>query len=611
MAAATFPRTAFHAARPSAKAAVLIQTRQANPAVRQLALDRGLSERCALLLASRIDETDRAARLLSASLNSLDHPEGLPDIAIATDRILEALAKAEVCDLSTDHDADGQSGAAILHRCMVALGHPVDKLLFHISHRLTEGYGLNDSVADRILASDPRPTLVITADNGSSDQPRIARLRAAGVDVIVTDHHTIPLDGPPHSALACVNPIRPGFSYPDSTVCGAMVAWLLMANVRRVGIERGQFPASTPKFSPLLAIASIATVADCVSMASPNNRAVVRGGLQLLRSSSEPFCQAIRQRLGGPGHPITEETIGFQIAPRLAAHGRLDEAMPGIRFLGSSTLDQALSLFDILTEANDERKSIQRDLTDRAMFVAEQIVAAGVRGVAIHLADGMAGVHGITSSRITETYGLPSAMMSPVVGKPDLVAVSMRSIPGIHLKDVLDEMRSIAPSLLVAGGGHAAAAGAKVRLLDVELFQSLFDQCVKRRAPELQPARRFLVDGDLTGDMLTPEAYDDMASLSPFGRGFEPPLFKAVFRVREPRLVGKEGLHLQFRATLADGTSAKAIWFSAVPSPGAGSPLRDGDVAEGVFRLSDNVWNGRRRIELQCQHAGLADEGRS
>lgn len=583
---------------------VTIQSRYVDPESLKKCVAEGLEKDLAAIVAGRLTP-HQVDRYLKARLNHLDDPETLPDIDKAAKRVLCAIQSKEVISLSCDHDADGTGAAAIMCRALVAMGHSIDRIQFSISRRLTDGYGLNEAVAERILAAVPRPSLVITADNGSSDEDRIRSLTEAGIDVVVTDHHGIPPSGIPLSAYAVVSPVRSDSKYPDPTICGAMVAWLLMSHTRRLGITGGHLQPTTSSFKDLLGIAAISTVADCVSLASTNNRAVVSAGLRMLNSSREPFARALQSALASE-HPINEETVGFEIAPRLAAHGRLDESMPAIEFLLSESEEIASCRLETLTLANEERKAIQKSLTESAVTLARAQIAEGRVGLAVHLVDGMSGVHGITSSRITEMFGVPSAMISPVVGRDDALAVSCRSVPGVDVSLVLNQIRSEAPQAVLSCGGHAAAAGARIASHAVADFALLFDAAVRKQSPALRPNRRFTVDGDLSGQMISIAFYQRLQSLGPFGRGFEAPLFKASIRVLRARIVGKNPVHLQIDGSVG-GQAVAGIWFNALAAPGSDSPVEDLTTIEAACSLSVNTWRGKSKVQLTIHYATLRD----
>lgn len=255
----------------------VIVTRSSNESLYRRALESGLSELQARLLASRLPGYEgELAPLVTPSLRYLVHPQKLADGRRAAERIAEAVVEGESIGILTDYDVDGITSHVVIRRTLVELfGVPEHRLHSLIGHRIFDGYGISLPLVERTLALTPQPTLVITADCGSSDEPRIARLKAAGIDVVVSDHHALPEEGPPASAYACVNPTRKDCDYPDATIAGCMVAWLVMSLARGVLIEWGALPAATPKLSPWLSYVALGTVADCVSLgASPANRAV-------------------------------------------------------------------------------------------------------------------------------------------------------------------------------------------------------------------------------------------------------------------------------------------------------------------------------------------------
>lgn len=579
-----------------------MRARQTDKSVQTEAEAVGLPAPIAQILANRIADPKQIELVVNPRLKNLDDPSTLPDVDRAAERIIQAICSGETAGIISDHDVDGVMSAGVLWSTLIALGHPPERIQFYISRRLTEGYGLNDHLADRILSDRTIPTLCITADCGTGDESRIARLKKAGCETIVTDHHTMPVEGYPKSAYACVSPIRDDSQYRDRTICGAMTVWLLMAQVRRIAIEVGYLPEKFPSFATLLPMVAMATVADCVSLASVNNRAVISAGLRMLNESERPYALAMREALCGDGQAIDEEMVGFQIGPRIAAVGRLDEAMPSVMYIKSESIDEARSLLLALTEANEERKAIQREMTSVALDIAREQVAGGRIGLAVHMTDGMAGVHGITASRITECFGLPSVMLSPVVDRRDLTAGSGRSIESVDIKKALLYVNERAPGLLKSFGGHPAACGMRVETKDVPIFQTLFDEAIRAFHPSLRAKRVLQTDGVLRASFVSTGFFDQVRRLAPFGRGFEAPSWSLQFSPSACRLVGKDPVHLQFRIEV-EGCEFKAIWFHAIQAAGMPPPFNDGDLCDGVFALSESFWKGARRIDLQCRYA--------
>ncbi|MCX7122277.1 MAG: DHH family phosphoesterase, partial [Gammaproteobacteria bacterium] len=296
----------------------------------------------------------QAMGIFEGRLSDLSSPFLLQDMNQAVARIQEAILKKQHIAIETDHDCDGQTSHAVLMRALIdILGHSANHVHSFIGHRMQEGYGLSDALADRILNHSVKIDLVITADNGSSDELRIARLKAAGIEVIVTDHHGIPAEGIPASAYACINPTREDCAFPDPYIAGCMVAWLLMAAVRRTMVDAGDLPKNTASLTDLLDFVAVGTVADCVSMArSLNNRVVVQYGLQKINQFTRPAWQALRPLL--KNSLVTPEDLGFLIGPLLNSDGRLSDALGSVSFLLAPDIASASRWVENLFQQNQE-----------------------------------------------------------------------------------------------------------------------------------------------------------------------------------------------------------------------------------------------------------------
>lgn len=236
-------------------------------------------------------------------------------------------------------------------------GHPKEKIRSYIGHRLQEGYGLSESLMNRILTDKIRPSLIITADNGSTDEPRIAILKQNGIDTIITDHHAIPPEGTPQSAIAVLNPTQQGCNYPDKAIAGCMVAWLFMAALRRKYLQNNKMISQSYGLSNLLDFVAIGTVADCVSMAtSHNNRIVTKFGIEQLKNNQR-LCWDFVDK-----DKLSSEYIGFSIAPILNSDGRVSDALGSVSFLLEEDEHKIEDIFDNLKQQNNQRKEIQKNL---------------------------------------------------------------------------------------------------------------------------------------------------------------------------------------------------------------------------------------------------------
>jgi single-stranded-DNA-specific exonuclease len=310
-----------------------IKPRSLDKKIEQLGLSKGLHPLLARVVAARpLPSGFGVHDVLHPKLECLDHPLTMQDMTKAAHRVAKAIYNKECIGLETDHDCDGQTSHAVLyHNLVYHFKHPKELLKSYIGHRLKEGYGLSASVANRILEDSPRPSLLITADNGSSDEARIKQLAAVGMDVIVTDHHQIPEDDYPNSAYAFLNPTRDDCNYNDKYIAGCMVAWLLMAAVRLQLIEDKYLNINAPKLVDSLDFVAVGTIADCVSIArSKNNRAVVNYGMKLISQGVKPCWQVLLPLLS---NPISSQDLGFKIGPLLNSDGRLSSALGSVSFL--------------------------------------------------------------------------------------------------------------------------------------------------------------------------------------------------------------------------------------------------------------------------------------
>lgn len=544
---------------------------------------RGLHPLLARILAARPKPTSLdIQQMLEPKLNCLDHPLQMQDMSLASKRLAAAVRDGEVIGLETDHDCDGQTSHAVLyHNLVEKFKHPADKIRSYIGNRLTEGYGLSASVAERILQDKPRPTLVITADNGSSDEERIRMLKQEGIDVIVTDHHQLPLDGPPASAFACLNPTRKDCAYPDPYIAGCMVAWLLMV-ATRIELE------VQDKLFDSLDYVAVGTVADCVSMArSANNRAVVAAGLKLINMQQKPCWQAVNQLLDGPA---TVEDLGFRIAPLLNSDGRLATAFGSVSFLLAADQASAQQWILHLQQQNTERRAIQQQITEQGLKVAAQQVSTGKRSLCIYLADGHPGVHGICASKIKDRFGRPTVFLAPKQGQDGIITGSIRGIDKFDVGAAIELMHQH-KDLLINGGGHVGAGGVTLLLDNLARFSEQFEAiAVQQLQPEdLGPV--IWTDGVLDEQNISLDIIETLEQLEPYGREFESPVFELIATLQELRPIG-DGSHARVGLQLPNKL-LRGVWFNYQPTASVGQQVHC------AFSLRRNNFGGTARCEVQ------------
>ena len=577
---------------------VTVLQHEPNSTLAQRAMAHGMAPITARVLASRqLDPHLDLDRFINTPLSALDSPPNtLADIDVGAHRLAAAIIAREQIAIQTDYDTDGLGAhAAFLHALIHIFGHPPDRLQSIIGNRLTEGYGLTQPVADRILALSNRPAILVTADNGSSDEPRIAQLAAAGIDVIVTDHHLIPNDEPPASAYACINPQRQDCAYPDSSIAGGMVTWLLLASTRRILIQSQHLAAETQGLGSLLDYVACSTVADCVLVASMNNRAVINHGLKLIAARQRP-CWHGMSRFFDEGD-ITAQTIAFQIAPRIHSRTRLADPMAALEFLMSASTDSAATWATRLDCYNQERKRIEADILEEALAGAQQAVDDGQLAITLFLENAHPGVQGICSSRIVERFGRPTLLCSPNTNDPNRLTGSARSIDGFHFRDALATVAVAHPDLIERFGGHRAAAGVTLLRTHFPAFQNALEHATREQLSIEDVGPRLVTDGQLRASDLTLETVDNLNALQPFGRGFEAPTFEGHFQIVDARPIG-DGTHLKL-TLCTEGVRVPAVWFRARRTVDEPLPCGVGDMAHLVYELSDNVYRRRRSLQLK------------
>ena len=571
--------------------------RVVNIAEEKHCLDRQVHPLLARIIASRPKPANLPAdAMLLPKLSMLDAPHNMQDMEKAASRLAKAIIAKEYIGIETDHDCDGQTSHAVLfYNLTTHFKHPANKIYSYIGHRLHEGYGLTDPVVDRILQDSPTASLVITADNGSSDEPRIKRLAAAGIDVIVTDHHEIPVEGIPASAYACLNPARDDCNYQDKYIAGCMVAWLLMVVTREKLISAGYLTSTAPKLTDSLDFVAVGTVADCVSMAqSSNNRAVVAYGLKHIAAGTRPCWRVMRSLCS---NQITAEDLAFRVAPLLNSDGRLATAFGSVSLLLSDNDLTAKEWVLQLQELNKQRKSIQKNITLQGIDQALAQVEQGQKSLSIFLTESHTGVHGISASHIKEYFGRPTAFFAPKVNQTEILAGSIRGIENFHVRDALQFIANANPQLFLTFGGHRGAGGVTVRQENFAEFAKLFAKAAEQQLGTRDLGPVILTDGELPLEWISLDILQELSKLEPYGREFEVPIFQAKARLLNLKVIG-DGTHA--RVTLEiKGTSLQGVWFGmrqAVTEPIA---FKIGDTVQIAYSLKLNEFNGAKKCELQ------------
>ena len=557
-------------------------------AIERLANDLRVSPVVAQLLLNRdLTNPDAARRFLEAPLAGLHPPMSLPGLPEAVERLYSAVeAKKKIC-VYGDYDADGVTGTAILLGLFQQLGVPAE---FYVPNRLEEGYGLNVDALKQLAAEGVQ--VVVTVDCGICSLTEADEATKLGIELIVTDHHEMKDRLP---AACCVHPRLPGSAYPFGGLSGAGVAFKLAwaLAVRHCGSEKVTERLRNYLLDALC-LATLGLVADVVPLAD-ENRILVRAGLSRLREKPPLGIKALIESAKiNPDGPIRSEDIGFKLAPRLNAAGRLGCARLVVEMLTTADPDKARQVAEWLESENGRRQAKERVMVQQAKDLVERDGLDGSCAVVLAHADWHAGVVGIVAGRLVEHLGRPVILFALKDGS-EIVTGSGRSIPGFELHEAL----KACDDLLVGHGGHAMAVGAKIRPANLDAFRERFQSYAAKHFPDATPpVPRLRLDAEVPLSALTPGLLRDLDKLEPYGADNPRPRFLAggLEIVGDPRRIGKDERHLNFRVR-QQGTSMRAVAW------GMGERLDElmsGDRKVCVaFTPRINEWQGNRTIELE------------
>ncbi|MDN5844138.1 MAG: single-stranded-DNA-specific exonuclease RecJ [Alcaligenaceae bacterium] len=562
----------------------VISQRRADPAHVQALVDSGLHPLMARLWAARgLSEVSQ----IREGWPALIPPARLLHAQAAARLLADAIEQRQSLLIVADYDCDGATACALGLRALRAMGAQVD---FLVPNRFETGYGLSPAVIDLILQRpESRPDMLITVDNGIASLEGVAAARKAGMGVIVTDHH-LPGDTLP-DALAIVNPNQPSCSFPSKNLAGVGVIFYLMLALRAELRERGTIaPKGGPRLDHLADLLALGTVADVVRL-DANNRLLVTQGLRRIRQGQMHVgVRALFAMAGRDARSATAQDLGFFLGPRINAAGRLADMSLGIRCLSTDDEREAMDLARRLEDINIERRALEGTMREQAM---ESVQAeAQAASVCIYREDWHQGVIGLVASRLKETYWRPALAFAP--SGPGEIKGSGRSIPDVHLRDVLDLVSKRLPGAILKFGGHAMAAGLTLRTEAYPDFVGHFDSAVQTLSGRTHFEPLIETDGSLEDGYANAEVAGELQA-QVWGAGFPAPTFRDTFRVIHQRLLKDKHLKLY----LERGTQRfDAIWFNHCDT----LP----EFVDVVYRLEQNVWNGRVSVQLLVEHAVAA-----
>ena len=528
---------------------------------------------------------------LENGLKGLTHFNVLKGMPQAAQILANAVVQNKRIIIVGDFDADGATSTSVCILALRAMGyHNVD---FLVPNRFDFGYGLSVPIVDE--AAKQGAEVIVTVDNGISCIDGVTHAKSLGMQVVVTDHH-LPGDVLP-PADAIVNPNQPGCEFPSKNLAGVGVAFYIMLALKAELQQQGHFERAglaPPNLASLLDIVAVGTVADVVVL-DKNNRILVHQGLQRIRAGKcRPGIKALVEVANRDCAHLTSTDLGFVVGPRLNAAGRLDDMSQGIACLLEDETIQARMIAAELDALNKERREIETGMKAQAETVLEQMALDEgdmPSALVVYREDFHQGVIGIVAGRLKEKY------LKPVIAfahqDDEIIKGSARSIPGVHIRDVLDEVNTRYPGVIEKFGGHAMAAGLSLPVAKLQDFEQAFVDIARAHMAKLDGNHALLSDGDLSSKELCLPFAHLLRQAGPFGQGFESPLFDGEFALLDQRLVGQKHLKMVLKSDGANEVDAIAFNVDLKSWPNA--MVKRVHIA---YRLDINVFRGQETVQL-------------
>ncbi|MEH6394250.1 single-stranded-DNA-specific exonuclease RecJ [Pseudoalteromonas sp.] len=511
------------------------------------------------------------------------------DIDKATALLQEALNTQSKVLIVGDFDADGATSTATLMQGLAMFGFA--HLDYLVPDRFSLGYGLSPALAEQIVTM--APDLVITVDNGISCIAGIAIVKAAGIKVLVTDHHLQGEQLP--NADAIVNPNRHDCDFPSKSIAGVGVAFYLLIALRSALRDAGYFNTQPmPNLAELLDIVALGTVADVVAL-DANNRTLVHQGLARIRSGkTRPGITALIEVANRNAARLSASDFGFSLAPRLNAAGRLDDMSLGIACLLATDINQARRIAGELDSLNHERREIEQGMQVEAQAVLDKLAFSDEQtpdAICLYQGDWHQGVIGILAGRLKEKYHRPTVIFAG--GDNGEIKGSCRSIEGLHMRDLLERLNTLHPHLISKFGGHAMAAGLTISEQHFHEFKREFEQAVSAQLSEEHKRCIILTDGELTDDCFSMEFANVLKQAGPWGQQFPEPVFEHTFELVQQRIVGEK--HLKLVLKHRSGRLVDAIAFGVDVRAWPDTEARFVKLA---YQLDINEFRGKFSLQL-------------
>ena len=533
---------------------------------------------------------------LDRTLAKLPSPWLLSGMEEMVEHLIVAINEQQKICIVADFDADGATSCAVAIKGLQLLG--AGQVTFVVPNRFEYGYGLTPEIVELVKLQNP--DVIITVDNGISSIDGVKAATDSGIKVLVTDHH-LPGSNLP-AATAIVNPNLLDDGFPNKSLAGVGVIFYVLLALRSRLRDINWFETNQvkePNLAQLLDYVALGTVADVVALEQSNRILVYQGLLRIRTGRCHSGLTALVEVSGKNPQTITAADLGFSLGPRLNAAGRMDDMSLGIQCLLSDDPALAKDIALQLDELNNDRREVEAVMKHEALTYLSEMKALDEHhlpaGVCLFDANWHQGVIGILASRIKDQVHRPVIAFAPA-GK-DLIKGSARSIPGVHIRDVLSDIAAAHPKLLSKFGGHAMAAGLSLKMHDYPPFALAFDEMVSKRLASVDLEQKILSDGELTEQEMTIEIADLLQNSATWGQEFPEPLFDGVFDVIQSRIVGQRHLKLVLRKPVGDLVIDAIAFFVDRPEHWLG--LRQ---IKAVYKLDINEFRGNRTVQFIVQY---------
>jgi single-stranded-DNA-specific exonuclease len=539
-----------------------------------------------LLTQREVSTEEEGSRFLSPALSDLHDPGLMKGMDAAVDRLVRAVKAGERLCIYGDYDVDGVTSVSLLSLFLKEVGLKPD---YFIPSRLREGYGLNPEAIS--LITKKGTSLLITVDCGISDVDEIQQAREAGMDVIIIDHHQVPEQLPPASAI--LDPHQPGCQFPAKDLAAVGVTFNLVMALRSHLRELGRFRhgrhSEEPNLKEYLDLVALGTVADIVPLLG-ENRIITHFGLSELTAGRRPGVAALKEMAGMLSRQVAVGQVAFRLAPRINAVGRLGEASSAVELLTTNSYSQALHLARELDKANSERQSIEQRILKQAEEEARKAVDHGDKALVLASEEWHPGVIGIVASKLVDRYSRPVVMIAL---EGERGRGSARGTEQIHLYQTLQRCADD----LLGYGGHRAAAGLSIARERVDDFRAAFLSQVEQVIAREPAEKKILVDAEVQLSMFSHQLVEQLGVLAPHGMGNPEPLFVARnLTVKSSRTVGREPPY-HLKMAFAEGSQTwDAIGF------GMGERINDViEYMDVLYTPEFNTWEGKVSIQLKLR----------